>query len=53
MSLVGRDHLTSRGYYLPVKVVVDGDLCETLARLPPAKHTVIVGELDRTVGKVL
>ena len=53
MSLVDRDHLTSRGYYLPVKVVVDGDLCETLARLPPAKQTVIVGELDRTVGKVL
>jgi len=52
-SLVGRDHLAWRGYYVPVKSVVDGDLCETFARLPPGKQSSIAGELDRTVGEVL
>ncbi|KAH7913267.1 CPSF A subunit region-domain-containing protein [Hygrophoropsis aurantiaca] len=52
-SLVGRDHLSWRGYYTPVKAVVDGDLCETYARLPGSKQSAIAGELDRTVGEVL
>lgn len=52
-SLVGRDHLAWRGYYVPVKAVVDGDLCETYARLPGSKQSAIAGELDRTVGEVL
>ncbi|OCH91653.1 hypothetical protein OBBRIDRAFT_792005 [Obba rivulosa] len=53
LSLVGRDHLTWRGYYTPVKAVVDGDLCETFARLPASKQSSIAAELDRTVGEVL
>ncbi|KAI0786785.1 CPSF A subunit region-domain-containing protein [Abortiporus biennis] len=53
ISLVGRDHLAWRGYYVPVKAVVDGDLCETFARLPANKQSAIAGELDRTVGEVL
>lgn len=52
-SLVGRDHLSWRGYYTPVKAVVDGDLCETFARLVASKQSNIAGELDRTVGEVL
>lgn len=52
-SLVGRDQLSWRGYYTPVKAVVDGDLCETFARLPGTKQSSIAGELDRTVGEVL
>jgi splicing factor 3B subunit 3 len=52
-SFVGRDHLSWRGYYVPVKAVVDGDLCETYARLPGSKQSSIAGELDRTVGEVL
>ncbi|KAJ6476021.1 CPSF A subunit region-domain-containing protein [Mycena vitilis] len=52
-SLVGRDQLSFRGYYVPVKGVVDGDLCETFARLPAPKQSNIAGELDRTVGEVL
>jgi splicing factor 3B subunit 3 len=39
------------GYYVPVKSVIDGDLCETFARLPPGKQSSIAGELDRTVGE--
>ncbi|KAG6877888.1 pre-mRNA-splicing factor rse1 [Termitomyces sp. T159_Od127] len=52
-SLVGRDQLSFRGYYVPVKATVDGDLCETYARLPAAKQSSIAGELDRTIGEVL
>ena len=52
-SLIGRDQLSWRGYYTPVKAVVDGDLCETFARLPGTKQSTIAGELDRTVGEVL
>lgn len=53
LSLVGRDHLAWRGYYTPVKAVVDGDLCEMYARLPPQRQSAIANELDRTVGEVL
>ena len=53
VSLLGRDHLAWRGYYVPVKAVVDGDLCEMYARLPPNKQSNIANELDRTVGEVL
>lgn len=53
LSLVGRDHLAWRGYYAPVKAVVDGDLCEAFATLPASKQSTIAGELDRTVGEVL
>ncbi|KAJ7646963.1 CPSF A subunit region-domain-containing protein [Roridomyces roridus] len=52
-SLVGRDQLSWRGYYVPVKSVVDGDLCENFARLPSGKQSSIAGELDRSVGEVL
>lgn len=53
LSLVGRDHLSWRGYYTPVKATVDGDLCEYFAKLPTQKQLAIAGELDRTVGDVL
>ncbi|GAO45938.1 hypothetical protein SAICODRAFT_6225 [Saitoella complicata NRRL Y-17804] len=50
--LAGRDHLMYRGYYVPVKSVVDGDLCERFALLPNDKKQMIAGELDRTVAEV-
>lgn len=53
LSLVGRDHLAWRGYYVPVKAVVDGDLCEQFARLPGPKQQSIAIELDRSVAEVL
>lgn len=52
-GLVGRDHLSWRGYYVPVKAVVDGDLCEAYATLAAGKQSNIAAELDRTVGEVL
>lgn len=50
--LAGRDHLMYRSYYVPVKGVIDGDLCERFSLLPADKKTSIAGELDRTVREV-
>ncbi|KAF9512528.1 hypothetical protein BS47DRAFT_1345296 [Hydnum rufescens UP504] len=52
-SIVGRDQMSYRGYYVPVKAAVDGDLCERFAWLPAARQAAIASELDRTVGEVL
>ncbi|KAI5818999.1 CPSF A subunit region-domain-containing protein [Pyronema omphalodes] len=50
--LAGRDHLIYRGYYVPVKGVVDGDLCERFSLLPRDRKQMIAGELDRSVRDV-
>jgi splicing factor 3B subunit 3 len=50
--LCGRDHLIYRGYYVPVKGVVDGDLCERFPLLPRDRKQMIAGELDRSVRDV-
>ncbi|KAI9624212.1 hypothetical protein KEM48_009110 [Puccinia striiformis f. sp. tritici PST-130] len=52
-SLVGRDHLSYRGYYFPVKNCIDGDLCEAFAILPSNKQLQVATELDRSVSDVL
>ncbi|TIB68603.1 hypothetical protein E3P77_00973 [Wallemia ichthyophaga] len=52
-SLVGRNHLGFRSYYVPCKAFVDGDLCELYAGLPVTKQQVIANELDRTSGEFL
>lgn len=51
--LSGRDHLSYRSYYFPVKDVIDGDLCEQFSLLPAEKQKVIADELDRTPSEVL
>jgi splicing factor 3B subunit 3 len=50
--LAGRDHLIYRGYYVPVKGVIDGDLCERYTLLPNDKKQMIAGELDRSVREI-
>ncbi|KAL2053131.1 hypothetical protein ABVK25_006455 [Lepraria finkii] len=50
--LAGRDHLVYRGYYVPVKGMIDGDLCERYALLPNDKKQMIAGELDRSVREI-
>ena len=50
--LAGRDHLIYRSYYVPVKGVIDGDLCERYALLPSDKKQMIAGELDRSVREI-
>ncbi|KAH7305813.1 CPSF A subunit region-domain-containing protein [Stachybotrys elegans] len=51
-SLIGRDHLMYRGYYAPVKDVIDGDLCERYRLLPVDAKRTIAAELDRSVREV-
>ena len=50
--LAGRDHLIYRSYYVPVKGVIDGDLCERFSLLPADKKQIIAGELDCEVREV-
>ncbi|KAF1986318.1 putative nuclear mRNA splicing factor [Aulographum hederae CBS 113979] len=48
-SLTGRDHLAYRGYYVPVKGVIDGDLCERFARLDRGAKERVSAGMDRSV----
>jgi splicing factor 3B subunit 3 len=50
--LCGRDHLAFRSSYVPVRNVIDGDLCESYGLLPPEKKRAIAEELDRTAAEV-
>jgi splicing factor 3B subunit 3 len=50
--LCGRDHLAFRGYYNPVKSVVDGDLCEQFPTLDMDKQRKIAEDFVRTVQEV-
>jgi splicing factor 3B subunit 3 len=48
----GRDHLSYRSHYYPLKNILDGDLCEQFNTLDPAKQKSIAEELDRTPAEV-
>ncbi|XP_015378022.1 PREDICTED: splicing factor 3B subunit 3-like [Diuraphis noxia] len=50
--LCGRDHLSYRSYYFPVKNVCDGDLCEQYNSIDIAKQKSIAADLDKTPAEV-
>jgi len=50
--LCGRDHLSFRSYYAPVKSVVDGDLCEQYPLINFDLQKKIADTLERTPGEV-
>ncbi|KAK4505746.1 hypothetical protein PRZ48_003711 [Zasmidium cellare] len=50
--LAGRDHLMYRSYYVPVKGVIDGDLCERFMLLSYDSKQKISAELDRSVKEI-
>ncbi|XP_029687970.1 splicing factor 3B subunit 3, partial [Takifugu rubripes] len=50
--LCGRDHLSFRSYYFPVKNVIDGDLCEQFNSMDPHRQKSLAEELDRTPPEV-
>jgi len=50
--LCGRDHLSYRSSYFPVRNVIDGDLCEQYNSIDPSKQRNIAEELDRTPNEV-
>lgn len=51
-NLLGKDHAKFRGYYNPVKNVIDGDLLERFSEIKPAAKTRLAGLLDRTPREV-
>jgi splicing factor 3B subunit 3 len=50
--LAGRDHLMYRGYYVPVKGAIDGDLCERFVRLDSTLRERLAGEVERAPREV-
>lgn len=49
----GRDHLSYRSYFMPVKAVCDLDLCDLFTSLPHADQRQVAADLDRTPGEIL
>jgi len=52
-ALCGRDILSYRSYFFPVKNVIDGDLCEQYTILDYNKRDQIATELDRKPSEVM
>lgn len=50
--LAGRDHLMYRSYYVPVKAVIDGDLCERFMRLGYDSKQKIAADTEREVREI-
>lgn len=50
--LAGRDHLAYRSYYVPVKGVIDGDLCERFLKLTVDQKAKVAAECERGVSEV-
>lgn len=51
--LLGRDHMAYRSAYVPVRNVLDGDLCAQYGRLPVDRRVAVGSDLDRSPGEVL
>ncbi|CAI4047724.1 hypothetical protein SKDZ_13G0890 [Saccharomyces kudriavzevii ZP591] len=47
-SIVGRDHQSYRSYYVPVRKVIDGDLCENFLRLSVNEQEFLAKDLKNT-----
>ena len=46
-SLVGRDHQTYRGYYAPVRNIINGDLCESYQKLSTLEQNLICCKISK------
>ncbi|GAM20196.1 hypothetical protein SAMD00019534_033710, partial [Acytostelium subglobosum LB1] len=51
--LCGRDHMSYRSFYFPVKNVIDGDLCEQYSLLDASKQREIGEQLSRSPSEIL
>ena len=49
----GRDPMSYRSYYAPVKHIVDGDLCASFNALPYDEQNKIASQMERSVGEIL
>ena len=53
MVVSGRDHLVYRSYHMPIKAVVDGDLCAQFAQLASDRKHAVAQAVDRTPGEIV
>ncbi|KAJ1565911.1 Splicing factor 3B subunit 3, partial [Nowakowskiella sp. JEL0078] len=51
--LCGRDHLSYRSYFIPVRYCVDGNLVEKVSMLSNDRKASMANDLDRTVGELV
>lgn len=51
-NVCGRDHLSFRSYYQPVKHVLDGELCARFTALPAAKQREFAEDTDRNIAEI-
>ena len=51
--LTGMEPQVYRSYYLPVKNITDGDLCDSFSLLSPGAQKKIADRLDRTIGEIM
>lgn len=51
--LCGRDHLSYRSYYYPVRNTIDGDLIEMYSTLPHEKQASLAEDYERTPADIL
>uniref|UniRef100_A0A7S2F9J7 DNA damage-binding protein 1 n=1 Tax=Octactis speculum TaxID=3111310 RepID=A0A7S2F9J7_9STRA len=51
--VTGRDHMSYRSYFAPVKEVADGELCELFTSLPYEQQQKVAADLDRSPGEVI
>ncbi|KAJ2741010.1 pre-mRNA-splicing factor rse1 [Coemansia sp. BCRC 34301] len=52
-SVAGRDHLAYRSSFMPVRSVVDGDLCEAFYLLSHAQREIVAAKVDRTQHDIM
>jgi splicing factor 3B subunit 3 len=54
-NICQRDHLSYRSYYMPVKEVIDGDLCERFnsGAMSYAKQKECASDIDRTPAEIV
>uniref|UniRef100_A0AC35TTU5 CPSF_A domain-containing protein n=1 Tax=Rhabditophanes sp. KR3021 TaxID=114890 RepID=A0AC35TTU5_9BILA len=52
VSLSGREHISYRSYYMPIKNVVDGDMCEQFNVLERLKQCDIAETFNKTINDV-
>uniref|UniRef100_A0A2P2HZU1 Splicing factor 3B subunit 3 n=1 Tax=Hirondellea gigas TaxID=1518452 RepID=A0A2P2HZU1_9CRUS len=50
--MCGRDHVSFRSYFFPVKNVIDGDLCEQFNMVDSNKQRSIAEDLDKTPSEL-
>uniref|UniRef100_A0AAF5HXG2 DNA damage-binding protein 1 n=2 Tax=Strongyloides stercoralis TaxID=6248 RepID=A0AAF5HXG2_STRER len=52
VSICGREHVSYRSYYAPVKNIIDGDMCEQFNLLERLKQCDIAENLQKTINDI-